>query len=383
MAHSADDRELGYIQGCLGAHLSQQPFPTPPPDLDWDKFQNTLLQHQLAGLFIILGRTNPEIMPKRVREPLREARYEQLLTSDWCAQQAGEVLAALSDQHIPVMVLKGWVLVQLIYQGDHSQRPASDIDLLVSPADTGRAIEILEGLGYKATDMEPWPGHFQRFLNSGHYVSTAREPGSRPAFNVDLHWGFPDAPYYDRRIAVEGLFERSLAVQVAGVAVRSLAIEDMLIYGSVHMAHHGYNDTLSRYYDMAALMQWAGSGLNWKGVLARASAWKVTWPVRRMLMEVERIWPGVVPVEVLREAEKLRSGWRERWIDWGLRKVRNKEAASILLAVWNTPGLGWRLRFLAETAFPGERYLRHYFGPAAGKLWPLLNIRRFMRFFGR
>jgi hypothetical protein len=134
---------------------------------------------------------------------------------------------------------------------------------------------------------------------------------------------------------------------------------------------------------LVALMRRAGSGLDWQGVLARASAWKVTWPVRRMLAEVERIWLGVVPVEVLREAEKLRSGWREHWIDWGLRKVRNKGAASILLAVWNTPGLGWRLRFLAETAFPGERYLTHYFGPEAGKLWPLLNIRRFMCFFGR
>jgi hypothetical protein len=149
------------------------------------------------------------------------------------------------------------------------------------------------------------------------------------------------------------------------------------------MAHHGYCDSLSRYYDMAALIRQAGNEFDWQGLLARASAWKVTLPVRWMLVEIEKNWSGVVPLQLLQEVQKLRGGWRERWIDWGLRKARNKEAASILLAVWNTPGVGWRLRFLMETAFPGERYLRHYFGEAPGKLCCLLYLRRLARFLGR
>ena len=373
-----------YIRACLRAELMAEGRPAAPAGLDWDKFTQIVIEQQLSGVLAKMSRTHPEWLPRAVSERLLYRRYRQLLFhADWGARQAGDVLAMLAERHIPVMVLKGWALVALVYGGDYSQRPAVDIDLLVKPEDAGQAIEALQALGYAATEMEPWPGYFQRFLNGSHYTRAEGTGERRQVFNVDLHWGFPDAPYYDRRIAVEALFERSLAIEVAGVAVRSLAIEDMLIYGSVHMAHHGYQDSLSRYYDMAALMRRAGSGLDWQGMLARASAWKVMIPLRRMLAKVEELWPGVVPGEVLRAAEKLRSGWREGWIDWGLRKVRNKEAVSILLAVWNTPGAGWRLRFFLETAFPGEDYLRHYFGPAAGKLWPLLNIRRFMRFFGR
>mgnify|MGYP001028570409 CR=1 FL=1 len=222
-ARTAENRELGYIQDCLGAYLFQRPLPEPPGELDWEKLQRILIEEQLAGLFSILARANPAQMPKGLRDRLREGRFQQLLYTDRCAEQARAVLAAIDGRGVPVMVLKGWALVQLVYGGDYSQRPAVDIDLLVKPEDAGQAIEALQALGYAATEMEPWPGYFQRFLNGSHYTRAEGTGERRQVFNVDLHWGFPDAPYYDRRIAVEALFERSLAIEVAGVAVRSLA----------------------------------------------------------------------------------------------------------------------------------------------------------------
>jgi hypothetical protein len=383
------DQERAYIQACLLANLFSGAMPAAPQGLDWDKFIQLVNEEQLGGVLAKISRTHPEWLPGRVGQRLLYRRYRQLLFhADWGAVQARVVLRALQEGGIPVIVLKGWALVALVYDGDYSQRPAVDIDLLVKPEDAGRAIEALEGLGYAATDMEPWPGYFRRFLNGVHYTS-ARGTGEEvpagkhtPVFNVDLHWGFPDAPYYDRRIAVEGLFEGAQPIQVAGVDVHSLSIEDMLIYGSVHMAHHGYTETLSRYYDLAALIRRAGAGRDWKRMLANAGAWRVIRPLQRMLSVIEGTWPGVLPVGVGREAEQLHAGWKERLTDWGLRKAGNTMAASILLAVLNTPGLGRRLRFFLETAFPSSGYLQHYFGPAPLKLWPWLYFRRIKRFLG-
>jgi hypothetical protein len=376
-----EDKELNYIRNCLRAYLFQQNFTIPPPsNLDWNKFHQLLIQHQLTGLFTILGRSNPNIMPKATRDLLREDRYRQLLYTDWCAQQAGSILTLLRDLNIPVIVLKGWALVQIVYGGDYSQRSSSDIDLLVKPGDLPRVSEALHDLDYRDFAMEPWPGYFSRYINSSHYISAHSYPGSDTTFNIDLHWGFPDAPYYDRRIEVEALFERSQSIRISGIEVNNLATEDDLIYTGVHMAHHGYSETLSRYYDMAALILQAGSALKWENVLTNASTWRVTLPLRRMIAELSRIWPGIIPAWVLQDAQKLKSSWGERFIDWSLTKSNNKEAASILLSCLNTPGFFWRLRFFLETAFPGQSYLRYYFGRAPGNLWPLLYFRRFYQF---
>jgi hypothetical protein len=378
------DQEQAYLQACLQVKLFEEgELPEVPVELDWDRFIRITDEQQVSGILAKMSRSYPDWLPREANERLLNRRYSQLLHHvDWGAVQARQVLVALAAQQIPVIVLKGWALVALVYGDDYSQRPAADIDLLISPAHAGRTIEVLESLGYTATELEPWPGYFQRFYNSRHYVSLTQDPASKQTFNVDLHWGFPDAPYYDRRISVEGLLERSKMIQVAGVVTRSLAIEDMLIYSSVHMAHHGYRATISRYFDMAVLVKQAGTGLDWAELLGRASAWRVRPPLVRMLRKIEKMWPGVLPIGVLPAVEQLRPGWRERWTDWGLREIKNFEARSILLTVLNTPGLGWRLRFILETAFPSPDYLRHYFGSAAGKLWPLLYLRRLARFLG-
>ena len=378
---SAEERELSYIRACLRAHLfGEAAFPAPPEDLDWDQFQRCLLQNQLGGLFVVLGRVHPESMPRGVKDQLREERFRQLLYTDWCAQQAKVLLDSLQELSIPVIVLKGWALVQLVYDGDYSQRPASDIDLLVRPGDAGKVSQVLHNLDYGDYAMEPWPGYFQRFVNSSHFVSKQTYPGTDKAFNIDLHWGFPDPPYYDRRIALEALFERAKSITIEGVEVGSLAVEDTVIYASVHNAHHGYRETLSRYYDLAALILQAGSSLDWEALLGNAAAWRVTLPLRRTLMHLDALWPGVIPPSVMGRLPGLKSSLSERLVDWGLSRSTNKEAANILLSCWNTPGLLWRTRFFLETAFPGPAYLRHYFGIAPGNLWPLLYFRRFYRF---
>jgi len=377
------DQVRAYLLACLRANLFAEARPTAPQGLDWEQFHQLVYAEQLSGVLAKISRLHPEWLPPAVSQRLLYRRYRQLLHhADWGALQAQAVLRALKDGGIPVIVLKGWALVALVYAGDYSQRPADDIDLLVRPEHAARAIELLGGLGCTATDLEPRPGYFQRFLNGAHYTSPPHESQEGHVFNIDLHWGFPDAPYYDPRIPVDGLFTRAQAIQVAGVDVHSLAPEEMLIYAGVHMAHHGYTETLSRYYDLAALIRGAGSGLDWKLTLAKARAWRVTLPLRRMLRVIEDSWPGVLPQGVLQQAEALGTGCKERLIDWGLRRAGNTLAASILLAVLNTPGLGWRLRFFLETAFPSQDYLQHYFGPLPGKLWPWLYFRRFKRFLG-
>ena len=376
-----EDVEGSFIHACLSAYLFHDPsLITPYPNLDWDKFYQLLIQGKLVGLFSILGRTYPDLWPRAVKEKLREDRYRQIPYNDWCLRQAETVLTTLGDLSIPVIVLKGWALIPLVYDGDPSQRPASDFDLLVNPQDVSRITDILHDLNYADGEMEPWPGYFRRYINSAHYLSSQTFPNSDQFFNIDLHWGFPDAPYYDRRISVQTLFERAQPFKIAGIDVKYMATEDYLIYASVHLAHHGYQDTLSRYYEIAALILKTKTTINWEIILTNARTWRVIIPLRRMISKIEILWPKIIPANIHEVIEKLKPSWGERMVDWCLTHSTRKDAIIIILSCLNTPGLIWRLRFILETAFPGPMYLKHYFGPAPGNLWPLLYLRRFNRF---
>jgi hypothetical protein len=267
-----EDRERTFILDCLRVYLFNEPnLITPSSILDGDKFYLLLLQYKLVGLFSILGRSYPDLWPRAVKEKLREDRYRQLPYNDWCSHQVETILSSLQVMNIPVIVLKSWAVIPKVYDGDPSQRPALDIDLLVKTKDVLQVNYILHGLSYLDGKMEPWPGYFRRFINSAHYISSQSFSNSDQAFNIDLHWGYPDSPYYDRRINIEKLFQRAQPLTLAWIRVNSLATEDYLIYASVHAAHHGYNESLSRYYEIAALLLQTKSSIDWKSVLTSAS----------------------------------------------------------------------------------------------------------------
>jgi hypothetical protein len=116
-------------------------------------------------------------------------------------------------------------------------------------------------------------------------------------------------------------------------------------------------------------------------VLTDASTWRVILPLQRIFTEVGKLWPGIIPSNVNDDLANLRTSWEERMIDWCLTRSTRKEAMIIILSCLNIPGLIWRLRFILEIVFPGPTYLRHYFGPAPGNIWPLLYFRRFYQFF--
>jgi len=108
----------------------------------------TLLRAQ--GMLSLVGRrlleltdSAPDIFVERVHDYDREAQHQ-------CLQQqliTIRLTAALADAGIRALALKGPLLGERIY-GDLGARVSADIDLLVSAADLGAAIEVLSRLGY-------------------------------------------------------------------------------------------------------------------------------------------------------------------------------------------------------------------------------------------
>lgn len=376
------DRENTFILDCLTSFLYKNSdlIPLAPQELDWQKVYDILIREKLTGLFSHLTKAQEGLWPEIIFKRLQGEHYRQLLYYEWCNGQVHFLLNMFNERQIRFVVLKGWGLVPIVYDGDSSQRTTSDIDILVAPVDVEKVIRLLHDLEYRDGIIEPWPGYYRRYISSTHYLSIQIDPITGLNLNIDLHWGVPEPPYYDRRIRVDHIIERSEALKIAGAQALRLAIEDEVLYTAAHIAHHGYQESLSRYYEIAALILQKSDSIDWMEVTGNASTWHVVLPLKRMISRLSKLWPEIIPEEVKTNIYQLKAIQKELIVDHYLSMSSHTESMVVLLSILNIVGLIDKCRYFLETVFPNREYLEHYFGPA-GKIWQMLYFRRFARFF--
>jgi hypothetical protein len=112
----------------------------------------------------------------------------------------GDVARRLAESGIQVMPVKGALLQHWLYD-DPSERPMTDVDLLVRPGDLGAAVDLLETAGYTRTRHRSVGG---RVLRTPFGLA------------LDLHSQLFDRARY--RMLTHDLFERST--------------EDRVLYGA-------------------------------------------------------------------------------------------------------------------------------------------------------
>jgi hypothetical protein len=115
----------------------------------------------------------------------------------------------LFDEHgIPLLLLKGFVLAELLY-GGLGHRPQHDVDLLVHRRDVRRGARVVESLGY------------ERRGRDGHAVNLRRG-----GVHIDLHYRLRSAPAY--AIDEKGAWQTARAITIQGVHIRTLSDEATL-----------------------------------------------------------------------------------------------------------------------------------------------------------
>lgn len=121
-----------------------------------------------------------------------------------------EITEALACAGTPSLLLKGPALEQRLYAGGKSQRDYGDSDILVSPGAIKAAAAVLEGLGYRRTDVDP--------EQAVHATTWGRAGGTPDA--VDLHHTLPGG-VRDAYVLWDALWEGRdhITVSRRGVAV--------------------------------------------------------------------------------------------------------------------------------------------------------------------
>jgi hypothetical protein len=163
---------------------------------------------------------------------------------------------------LEAILLKGAYLAEEVY-GDIALRPMDDVDLLVRESDLERFEEIMRAMDFT------WFGQSTQLNQEFHHFIFTH---ARNGLCVEVHWDLIDATK-NIRVDLEGLWERARATRVAGLPVRALTPEDLLLHLCIHASVHVFNYGLSGLYDLTESLRHFQGKIDWECLRQRAYAW--------------------------------------------------------------------------------------------------------------
>jgi hypothetical protein len=357
----------------------------PLSEADWEDLLQQSARHRITPLFYHRLRTfHPDIpIPPNVMGRLRQAYLGDDTRNLMLYYNLSRVLKILRRDGIPVIVLKGAHLAELVY-GNRALRFLSDLDLLVKKDDLMRVDALLLEMGCTTTVHNRIAG---KDNNQFDYLMPKRD------VILDIHWSILSS-LFPFSIDTDGQWERSRPVLIAGVDVAVLCPEDLLLHLCLHAGcGHGFEPGLKLFCDISEILQHDGGGMDW-GVVQRLSR---EWGIGKcvyLTLKLTRELLGVALPEGLMEELKP-SDFDERIVALARdqifsRRLRTGPPLSLWPAVarfWGSARLWDKvLLFLKGFFLPREAMSRLYPPPADSiriYFYYVVRLRDLLRSFGR
>jgi hypothetical protein len=311
----------------------------------WKHARNQHVPSLLFSRVKALQPTQP--FPERILKEMRSVAINEAAIRIQQRYSISKLLEAFRSNGIPVIVLKGAYLGEVIYR-DFSLRSMVDIDLLVLKVDLDPTIEMLRDLGYsmKYVGMDPWNGSDNMEL----------PPFVKPdSLTVDIHWTLerPTTPY---NIDVADLWNRAKETTVAGEKVKVLAPEDLFLHLCLHNAfHHQFAMGLRNLCDIREFLVYFNNALDWQQVLEQAQKWNVVRCIYLNLYLAQELLGANIPSNILEQTKptdfdpKIEETILERLFN---PKIHSEFMLPPLARVWRSNRIKDILAVLIKYGFP-------------------------------
>jgi len=220
------------------------------------------------------------------------------------------VLEAIRAAEIEAIVLKGPAVAHTVYP-DPMLRTFGDLDLLVRERDWHAIHAALLDLGFIQLDNLPQPPP-KLFPNAVTYELKYLHPGVK--FVVEVH--FDDL--YNAGLAtrdIDGVRRRAVLIELDGVPVKVLSIEDQLVHLSAHAHFHGYT-RLNWLADLAVIVRDHQARVDWNRVIDIVRSDEVEVPVYFSLTVLRQMMDIRIPQFVFdaTRPDRFRRWWHEHYL---------------------------------------------------------------------
>lgn len=200
--------------------------------IDWNEFSRLIYHHRIYPLIYTRLHSLRDVVPLGVMDQLQKAVRHNTFYMMRLTAEMERVTAALEQQNIKVMLLKGPVLSYELY-GDLAHRTSKDLDLLINIGDVDASLIALEEAGY--TKKYDTPFIMEGWKWKDHHISMFH-PEHRT--QIEVHWKLNPSGAKD--ITFQELWNRRQTITLVGHEVSYLGKEDLFMYLVSHGARHGW-----------------------------------------------------------------------------------------------------------------------------------------------
>jgi hypothetical protein len=341
-------------------------------DADWEEVFQGVCRSGLLGLtHRYLKQWEPQDYPppefrRRVQHTYRTSAIHMALMY----RNIRKVLAQLAESGMDYMVVKGPALAYTVYP-DPALRAFNDLDLVVRERDWAAMHRLLVGMGFRQEEDLPQPPP-KLVSQAVLYESKYRHQGMR--LMVEVHYDdLLNAGLASRD--VEGFWQRAVRIDVEGLPVKVLSLEDQLIHLCAHAHYHGYT-RLNCFSDMAFIVRDQAAQLDWERLLQTVRIEEAQVGVYYSLRFLNQLLGVGVPEGVLAalQPDRFRRWWHERYLPQekvlSLQPMWRPDFSFYFVPLFKRllPDLlvmGRRkdkLRYLLRLLLPPWAWLQHYYG---------------------
>ena len=307
----------------------------------------------LPLLIHALGRDSVSL-PQSVISLSRTQYIQNYLSNTLILRELKDVIIALAERGMKVIVLKGAALTLNLYH-DLGLRPMRDADLLIHRKDLARVIEIMCHLGYRRCLSS---ARFGAETFQGEVVCI--KDGNFPVV-IEPHWTLgPEYPY-SGRIQADGLWQRATRINLDGIDTLALCPEDSLLHLCLHQLQHCQNFELIPACDITELIRHYKDRFDWRSFLNRIVEFKLCLPVQYSLKMTSEVFHLPIPGFVFNELSSYKPGRLEHKIFTWLSSQNNTIGSRNLAKLLTIPWIGRKLRYLGSVLFPSREWLMSYY----------------------
>ena len=291
--------------------------------------------------------------PETLRAALTQHAYQEAAVEMLRAAELRDVLAALAQAGLPVLLLKGAALAYTLYPEPHL-RERCDTDLLLpSQEEAEHAWRVLQTLGYQR------PNAASGDLACGQLGCYKTGSGGF-THALDIHWRLNNAILLVERFTFAELAAAAISIPELGPHAWGLDLVYTLLLACIHrVAHQLWNTSTDRLiwlYDIHLLTQRLADE-EWQQWVVLAQKRGVSGSCLNSLRIAQLAFETVLPANIL---SQLQAGAdRENWFNPDL-------ASQWWRLEWLTfrvlPSTAARLRWLGQRLFPDADFMRRQYG---------------------
>jgi hypothetical protein len=322
-------------------------------DTDWTSLAREAARQEVAPLLYdcVKSLASEVPIPTSIESELRASYYHNAWRNTRFYQELSQVLTMLRESGIPVIVLKGAHLAQVVYPSI-ALRAMQDVDLLVRESDLARVEGILLEMGCTPFEEDD-SANPELCTHHGYHTPEYGVP-------IEVHWDLVlvDSPF---TLSVDDLWARAQTATIADTRATVLSPEDLLLYLGLHVAYrHVFEVGLKPFYDVLQVIRHYGDALDWQVIEQRAREWGADLCLYLTLRLARELLGAAAPDTLLKDLQP--EPLDLQLVAWARKEIFAEVVPAGPLSegwgrFWASKRFADKVRALLKTCFPPTKVL--------------------------